>query len=159
MTDAEQEALTKVHIPLVGNPHTGGEALWAKDLGDDLFELRNVPFYAYGLNFYDVVLAISPAPDQKPSVLQVVKHSGHRTLWVSFTDRRSSAERGELLEELNVWKAYYEGADGTYFAIDVEPGGDYAAVTSRLSSWQALGFLEFHAGEEGGFQPRQSVDD
>jgi Domain of unknown function (DUF4265) len=157
MTDADPEPLTKVHVPLLANPHTGGEALWAKDLGDDLFELRNVPFYAYGLNFYDVVLAVSPAPDQKPSVLQVVKRGGHRTLWVTFTDQRSSAERGELLKELNVWKAYYEGADGTYFAIDVEPGGDYAAVTSRLSSWQALGLLEFHSGEEGGFQPRQSL--
>ena len=159
MTEAEPEPLTKVHVPLPENPHTGGEALWAQELGDDLFELRNVPFYAYGLNFCDVVLAISPAPDQKPSVLRVVKASGHRTLWVTFTDQRSSAERGALLEELNAWKAYYEGADGTYFAIDVEPDGDYEAVITRLSSWQALGLLEFHNGEEGGFRPRQSVND
>lgn len=155
MSDAEKEALTKVHVPLPENPHCGGESLWAKPLGEDLFELRNVPFYAYGLNFCDVVLAIEPAPDKKPSVLRVVRRGGHRTLWVTFLDTRSAADRGQLLEELNSWKAYYEGADGTYFAIDVEPGGDYEAVLTRLSSWQALGVLEFHDGEAGGFRSRE----
>jgi hypothetical protein len=159
MIDSEKEVLTKVHVPLPENPHSGGESLWAKELGEGLFELRNVPFFAYGLNFCDVVLAIQPAPDQKPSVLRVVRRGGHQTVWVTFLDERSSTERGQLLEELNSWKAYYEGADGTYFAIDVEPGGDYEAVITRLRSWQALGILEFHDGEEGGFQPRQGVDD
>jgi hypothetical protein len=82
----EQEELTKVHIDLPNNPHSGGEALWAKALGDDLYELRNNPFYAYGLNFLDVVHAIPRAQDQKPSVLKIVRRSGHRTIWVTFTD-------------------------------------------------------------------------
>ena len=158
MTDKDEE-LTKVHVPLPGNRHTGGEALWARQLGGDLFELRNSPFYAYGLNFCDVVRAVPPNPDQKPSVLSIVRPSGHRTIWITFTDERSSQERERLLEELNEWKGYYEGANADYFAIDVEPEGDYTAITNRLSSWQALGILEYHEGEEGGFRPRQSVDD
>ena len=158
MTDPEVP-LTKVHIPLPENRHTGGEALWALPLGDDLFELRNVPFYAYGLNFYDVVLAVQPTPDQKPSVLKVHRLGGHRTAWVTFCDERSGQERSELLKELNEWKGYYENADGTYFAIDVEPGGDYPAVLARLSAWQALGYLEFHTGEDGGFRERARPDE
>jgi hypothetical protein len=77
-------------------------------------------------------------------------------MWVTFRDDKTSAERGRLLEELNQFEGYYEGADGTYFAIDVEPNGDYPAVRARLSSWQALGILEFHEGEVGGFRPRHS---
>lgn len=45
-----QEELTKVHVDLPHNAEAGGEAMWAKPLGDDLYELRNNPFYAHGLN-------------------------------------------------------------------------------------------------------------
>ena len=31
------------------------ETMWAQPVGNDLFQLRNVPFYAYGLSYDDVV--------------------------------------------------------------------------------------------------------
>ena len=151
-----QEELTKVHIDLPNNPHTGGEAMWAKALGDDLYELRNNPFYAYGLNFLDVVHAVSRAPDQKPSVIRVVRRSGHRTIWVTFTDDSDRNARSERLKSLNQWRGFHENADGTYFVIDVEPEGDFAAVLKQLAQWREQAILTYHTGEEGGFEPRSA---
>ena len=151
-----RDDLTKIHIDLPNNPHTGGEAMWAKALGDDRYELRNSPFYAYGLNFLDVVHAVALAPNQKPSVLSVVQRAGHRTIWVTFTDVADSGARVERLNVLNAWRASHEGADGTYFVIDIEPEGDFAAVLDQLSTWRAEGILTYHTGEQGGFAPRSA---
>jgi uncharacterized protein DUF4265 len=80
------EKLTKVHVELPNNPDLGGESMWAVDLGDDLYELRNVAFQAYGLNFGDVVRATSDSPALKPEIRRVEERSGHRTLRVLFAE-------------------------------------------------------------------------
>ena len=63
MRDTDEE-LVKIHIDLTGNADSGGEAMWAKALGGDLYEVRNVPFHAYGLNCFDVVRAVELYPDR-----------------------------------------------------------------------------------------------
>jgi hypothetical protein len=100
-----QDEFAKVHVDLPNNPDTGGEAMWATPLGNDLYELRNSPFFAYGLNYGDVVRAVPRAPDQKPSVLEVVRRSGHRTAWVTFIDEASAQARSQRLAELHRWQA------------------------------------------------------
>ena len=74
--DDASDNLTKVHIDLPNHWGTGGESMWARALAEDRYEIRNVPFYAYGLNFLDVVLANSDDPDLKPEVRRVVQASG-----------------------------------------------------------------------------------
>ena len=84
---ATDENLTKVHVDLPNNPAMGGESMWAVDLGNDLYELRNVPFHAYDLNFGDVVRATADSPELKPEIRGVERRSGHRTLRVFFQKR------------------------------------------------------------------------
>ena len=143
----QDEELTKVIVDLPNHWATGGESLWAKNLGAELYEIRNVPFYAYGLNFGDVVRAIEPAPDQKPVVSELVRASGHRTLRVSFCDSFEESDRLELLRTLNKLNAHFETADSKYFAIDVEPEGNYQAVWDRFAGWEAQGLLEYETCE------------
>src|SRR5687767_7067141 len=107
---ADTEELTKIHIDLGDNLEGGGEAMWAKALGDNLYELRNVPFHAYDLNFLDIVRAIPQRPDLKPSIQTVVRRSGHRTIWISFAESVERDARVALATELNEWQAYYEGS-------------------------------------------------
>ncbi len=140
MGDAEE--LTKVHIDLGGNPDSGGEAMWAKALGADLYELRNVPFHAYELNFLDVVRAVEQRPDLKPSIEAVVRRSGHRTIWITFAESVAHETRVALATALNEWRGYFEGKDGRYFAIDVEPEGSYELVLERIEEWRRDGLLE-----------------
>jgi hypothetical protein len=53
--DEQGNPLAKVLVELREDAGTGGEQLWARPLGDDLYEIRNVPWYAYKLNWGDVV--------------------------------------------------------------------------------------------------------
>lgn len=144
---SHDEELTKVIVDLPNHWATGGESIWARPLGEELFEVRNVPFYAYGLNFLDIVRAVASSSDEKPVVLQLVRSSGHQTLRVSFNDTVPESERPELLRRLNAHRAYVEGANPGYFAIDVEPEGDYAAVRAQLDEWEGAGLLSYETCE------------
>jgi hypothetical protein len=113
----DHEDLTKIVVDLPNHWAAGGEGIWAKPLGDDLYEI--VPFHAYGLNFGDVVRAVEPAPDKKPLVLEVIRPSGHRTLRVFFPDSVPEDQRLELLRSLEPLGAEFERATAGYFALDV----------------------------------------
>lgn len=139
--------LEKVHIDLPNHWATGGESLWALPLGGNRYEIRNVPFYAYGLNFGDVVEATSDRSDLKPEVRRVVARSGHQTLRVSFKKTVPEELRIELMQQLGALKASFERATKSYFAIDVEPDGDYQATRKQLDSWQEQGVLDYETCE------------
>ena len=68
---APHENLRNIHVDLPNHPTACGESMWAVDLGDDLYELRNVPFLAYGLNYGDVVRATQDGPGLKPEIRSV----------------------------------------------------------------------------------------
>jgi Domain of unknown function (DUF4265) len=76
MTDTTSD-LTKVHLDLPNHWWFKGESLWAKSLGNDLYEIQNVPYCAYGLNCGDVVRATTDNPELKPEVREVINKSGN----------------------------------------------------------------------------------
>src|SRR5690349_17049427 len=121
------EPLEKIHVDLPGHWQYEGESMWAKPLGDDLFEIRNVPFGAYGLHFGDVVRARSSSPHLKPQVETVVRASGHRTLRLSF---REIPEQRQLayLKQLERLGAEPERAVGGFIALDIPPEVSYDQV-------------------------------
>ena len=143
----DQGKFVKVYIDLsgdlTGRTGMGGESFWAKPLGDDLYELWNSPFEAYNLNFLDVVRAVPDAPGERPRILEIVRRGGHKTIWVTFLANISHDEQTALLEQLNPHKAYYEAASDGFFAVDVEPGGDYEAVSEQLNAWNQQGMLQY----------------
>jgi hypothetical protein len=144
MTD---EQLTKVHIDLPHHWATGGESMWAKDLGADHYRIENVPFYAYGLNLYDVVEARSSSPDLKPSVLRVTEQSGHQTIRVFFAEAISEERRITHVSALHELHVTFERCSARYFALDLEPEADMEAVRARLDALVADGVLEYETCE------------
>ncbi len=142
----ETEGLVKIFVDLPDNEVAGGEGLWAKPVGPDRYEIRNVPFYAYDLHFNDVVRASPDAPDQKPRIRAVVKRSGHRTLRVVFPEGTSESTQVQLLDQLRTFGATYERASARYIALDVEPTGNYQAVCDQLWAWEQDGKLEYETG-------------
>ena len=149
-SDPEQ---TKVHIDLPNHWATGGEAMWAKSLGDDLYVIDNVPFYAYGINYGDVVRATADGPDLKASVREVVRASGHSTLRIFF-DTLALEKQLEVLGQLENLNASYERATDAYVAIDIKPTGDAQKVRELLAELEALELLEYETCEarvEGSF--------
>jgi hypothetical protein len=139
--------LKKLHIDLPQHWATGGESLWAEELGDDLYKIRNVPFFAYGLNFYDVVRATPDNPDLKPEIREVVEPNGHKTLRVHFEKIVAKNRQLELLTALNEHHAYHERANDTHVAIDIEPEGSYSVVYDQLQEWEESGLLSFETCE------------
>jgi hypothetical protein len=135
--------LTKIRVPLPNHSLVGGESIWARQIAEDRYELRNVPFHAYDLNFLDVVEAVAETDDGKPTVRRVTRRSGHRTLRVCFHESSLLEERLPLLMLLRPQGATFEGASERYFAIDVEPYGDYLAVCAQLQEWAQQGVLWF----------------
>ena len=104
-------------------------------------------FTRYGLNFLDVVEARSASPGQKPTVLRVVRRSGHRTLRLRFSDPALAPDRLRRLESLATLGAAFEGRDDVFFAIDVSPEGNYQAVCDRLAAWSGEGALDYETCE------------
>lgn len=145
--DDECFPMVKVHVDLPNGDDVSGESLWAEDMGQNLYRIRNVPFHAYGLNFYDIVYAKARVEDLKPSILRVQEASGHKTLRVIFLDESCKDDRVALLKRLQVHEAYFENANDTLFAIDVEPEGDYGAVCDLLHEWEKDGVLSYETCE------------
>ena len=54
---------------------------WADHLGGNRYQLKNYPFYAYGVSFDDIVEAHTKHEDDPyPYLAKVLEKSGHRTL-------------------------------------------------------------------------------
>jgi hypothetical protein len=142
------EGLVKVFVEL-HDALFETESFWAKPLGGDEYELRNSPWYAFDLHFYDVVQAIPDQPDEKPRIVGVVRRSGHRTLRVLFPAEVAEPERLEMLRSLHKWRGFHENCNGTLYAVDVEPDGDYGAVCDQLWAWEQAGRLHYETGTTG----------
>jgi hypothetical protein len=58
---------------LVRGPDGEVETPWARALGEDLYELDNTPWYAYGLSWRDVVVARRTAAEAFPEFVRVAR--------------------------------------------------------------------------------------
>ena len=162
MMQNEEDSLTKVHIDLPNHWATGGESLWALSMGEDLYEIRNTPFHAYGLNWGDIVRAHSDDPELKPEVREVVAPSGNKTLRVFLDKQLSREEQNTILSSLKPLDISWERADDHYVAIDVHPESDYQAVCDRLMELEQEGALAYETCEArrpGSFDDVPSEDE
>jgi hypothetical protein len=81
-----------------GYPPASVESLWARPVGEGLFKIDNIPFFATGVAVDDVVAAI---PDG--GVLQykdVVQPSGHSTLRIIVYEESQAAEVRALFKRM-----------------------------------------------------------
>lgn len=149
-----EEALVKIHIDLPHHWAIGGEAFWATPLGNDLYRIENVPFYAYGLNFHDIVKATPESNETIPEIRELIEASGHRTFRVFFEKEVDQEQQIELLNSLRELNISYERANAIYFSLDMAPEGNYQAVFDQLDAWEQRGLLGFETCEarmEGSF--------
>ena len=145
---AGEEGLVKLHIDLPNHWAIGGEYLWAEPLGNDLFKIQNVPFYAYGLNYWDIVIATPESEDLGPEIRKLVETGGHRTLRFYFKQEVDRSQQEEILNSLLTNGASCERADASLIAIDIKPDGDYMAVFNKLEIYFEKDILFFETCEE-----------
>src|SRR5689334_16998522 len=104
-----QKDLVKVYVDLPNHWMYKGESMWARALGNDLYELDNSPFCAYGLNYKDVVFALADNPSQKPRILRIDRRGGHRTLRFRFPATVDRSDRDRFMEKLVGMGTSFEG--------------------------------------------------
>lgn len=154
--------LTKIYVDLPNHWWHKGESLWARPLGEDTYEIENIPFCAYGLNCGDVVLATASSPDLKAEVRSVIRRSGNQTLRLGFCDRLSKEEQQPVVSFLESMEAELERATAQFVCINVPPNLDPQTVRAYLVRQESKGVLEYETCEErvpGSFDDRPNVPD
>ncbi|MGI8544953.1 MAG: DUF4265 domain-containing protein [Aridibacter sp.] len=131
----KREELEKVYVDLPNHWAVSGESMWAKTLGNDLYEIRNIPFYAYGLNFLDKVKVDSSDENHKPIVLEIVELSGFKTLRLAFDDDFDEVSQNKLFDELKQFNVEVERDTVSHVALSIEPESDYDAIYDKLSEF------------------------
>lgn len=144
----KEESLEKIHIDLPNHWAIGGESLWATPIGNDLYKIENIPFYAYGLNFHDVVRATPDSEEFIPEIREVVKVSGHKTFRVFFKKHIDRVQQEKILDTLSEFTISYERCNKIYFSLDMQPSGDYQKVFDRLDELEKENVLGFETCQE-----------
>jgi hypothetical protein len=114
---SEEKQLTKV---VFRDDEGNVETLWASDLGENLYQLENTPWYQYGVSWKDVIEAVPQSEGELPLFRRVVEKSGYRTLRVALEEPATEV----FLEEIKQLGCSFEGANRRYIAIDIPPGID-----------------------------------
>ena len=117
-------------------PHGEVETLWAHALGNDLYALDNLPWYAYGVSLGDVIEARPDAAGQL-WLERVVRKSGNRTIRVILAAGEGgdpSVESRRMLDRVREIGCSYEGANRRLVAVNVPPGIELADVAAVLNA-------------------------
>lgn len=106
------------------------ESPWALPLGNDQYQLKNFPFFFYGLSFDDVFEAKQLHDDDpRPYFVKVIAKSGHRTIRIFLKKSIAVDEESQgFLQQLSDMQCGYEGNGQRFFVINVQPQCDYEAV-------------------------------
>jgi hypothetical protein len=143
-----ENGLVKVILDLSkDNGPVAAESLWAEPVGDCLFQLRNVPFFAYGFSERDIVKV--KESDGKSAVTGVQERGGHSTYRVFLPTETTEEKFTHDWASLETLGCSYERANRRLVAIDVPPGSDVYAVYAVLESGEKHGLWEFEEGHCG----------
>jgi len=110
---------------------------WTDHLGGNRYQLKNFPFYAYGVSYDDIVEAhVKYEDDPYPYFSKVLEKSGHKTLRIMLDESiKDSKHSVAILENLSSMNCGYEGTNGEkYFVINVQPHCDFDAVREYLNA-------------------------
>ena len=124
-----------------GKKHAGqGENLWAYSVGDHLYKLQNIPFFAEHLNVADIVFC-DESDDSLPVINRLIKWSGNRTLRVAFTDESPDDKCVDIIWELTKQNISYEVAAYKGYVFNVKPENDYDWARNFLLEKEREGLL------------------
>lgn len=142
MAKTQKRKLVKIlYIIPDGEEDAGsGEGLWAYSLGEQLYELQNIPIFTEHINVEDVVLCDEP-DDSIPIIREVVKRSGNRTLRVIFQPDTSDDICVDIIWKLAKRNIIPEKSAHKHFMFNVPPESDYLWARDYLREKDSEGLL------------------
>jgi len=142
-----KEQLTKIWVELPNHLEISGESMWAEYLGNNQYKIKNIPFYAYGLNYNDIVIAEAESEELKPVIKTLVKYSGHETIRVIFLQDQNKIESKNIIDSIIDDHIGYEGKNEIEFTLNVTPKGNYNSLYDELEKLEKNGILSFETCE------------
>ncbi len=150
-TPSDTRNFVRIMFPLNRNedgyPPVDSETMWAVTDRQGAYKLDNIPFYACGISFEDVVTA-----DAEESGLlkfrEVIEPSMHSTVRVVLmkngTDARPMDERmAELRHKLEKIGCSTEANYPGFFAVDIPPSVTLSSVQGILSPGTKAGLWDY----------------
>lgn len=119
------------------------ETVWAEQVGGDKYRLQNVPFYAYGVSFGDVVRAREIGGQL--IVQDVLGRDGHSTCRVFLSEGVTSDDDRfkRVWQPLEAIGASYERANNRLFAVDIPAATDIYSAYELLKAGEEAGVWDF----------------
>lgn len=142
-TYAGDQDLEKIVIllPRADWHNHGRESLWAEPIGEDLFRIKNVPFYAEGYAYDDIVHA--PRVKDELIVDHIVQRSGHSTYLLFLNEDPVGNSWVHCWEPLQELGCSYERATNRLFAVDVPPATDIYQAYKLFEIGKDSGIWDF----------------
>lgn len=156
MFDWESSARVKIRVALIDRGWAKHESFWAEPLGNDLYRMGNIPFYAYDLHLHDIVRAVPEEPGTLPLIQEVVERSGRRTLRIIFAADSPVEDRRQALRTLVQLGVTSEKASDRFFALETSPAIDYRAVCDELQRLEERGILQYETCDTAEWPPEPS---
>jgi Domain of unknown function (DUF4265) len=133
---SQHDQMTKLWIPLSQEddwPPVGGENLWAAALGNSLYRLDSVPFFAQGMAVGDIVRATR---DEKGEIQiqEIVESSGNCTIrLIVYAHGPYGSDRKRVLDLFERFGADGEGMEAyNLVALNVPASASFSEVKSLL---------------------------
>ncbi|MBD1864417.1 MULTISPECIES: DUF4265 domain-containing protein [Trichocoleus] len=143
MTFNQEPKLVKiVYILPEDDESAAGEGLWAYALGDQLYELQNIPVCARHLNVEDIVRC-EELPGERPLIKELVRRSGNQTLRVIFSDEAPEDDCVDIIIELRQRGIQYEKPAFKCYMFNIPPDSDYEWARDFLRAKEEEGLLCF----------------
>jgi hypothetical protein len=139
----QSEEYVKISVKLEkdedGYPPVDWEDLWAISLEDSRFRIDNVPFYAVGISYGDIVSAMKRG--DKLVFTEVTEAKGNSTLRVIAYEENIVKN---VRDELSAIGCSTEISNiPTFFSIDVPREIDYSKVAEILNIYTQKGLIDY----------------
>jgi len=125
------------------------ESLWAEPVSDQKYKLKNIPFFAYGFSFNDIVSV--KKVDQRLVVNAIISRSGHSTYRIFLSENTNFETFLEYWSDFKRLNCTFEKATKHLIAIDVPALTDIYKVYDVLVLGEKNGIWEFeevHVGHK-----------
>jgi hypothetical protein len=154
MGKEESEKLVKVFFELEqdedGYPPVTHESVWATQVEQGLYRLGNIPFFARGVAYEDIVSAVRK-DDGTLGFVDVVQPSGHSTLRVIAYEESDAPVLRRKLEKFGCDTE--QSHIPNLFAVDVPPSVPLDAVRHLLDADNASERWEYEEACLGHGEP------
>jgi hypothetical protein len=145
-TEPKQRKVTFVVDADAWHGHSS-ETLWVDDLGNNAFRLANVPFFAKGISFGDVISAKANGGELEFD--SVVSRGGHSTCRVVTGSAAIAKNLSQALRDLLCQCETGRIADLTVLAVDVAPEARVADIADMLEAGRVEKKWDWEAGHDG----------